>query len=207
MRLNVAVYGPALALGLSLTAGCALKVVNVGAPAINCTFDPSCTVTVSDTTAPIPLPAGGTNFLQSRTFTGKPGAPANGLHAYEYRIDLSNALGLTYIPCVSSLILEFGPVVGTMDYDGDGVAGDQVYVVTSGGLGSIGLASAKKSGNAITFNFSSPVCAGGSPGGGQSTYFFGLLSAEPPRPVTATVRETGGPAYDVPVRAPQIGGP
>lgn len=62
-------------LGLIFTTGCALKVVDVGAPAINCVFDSSCTVTVTDSTAPIPIPAGGTNFLQSRTFTGKPGAP------------------------------------------------------------------------------------------------------------------------------------
>src|SRR4030042_6902181 len=80
-----------------------LKVVNVGAPSINCVFDPSCTVTVSDTTDTIPIPAGGTNFLQSRTFVGKPGSPANGLFAYEYRIDLRNAIGITYIPWLGSI--------------------------------------------------------------------------------------------------------
>lgn len=187
-----------------LMAGCALKVVNVGAPAINCTFDPSCTVTVTDSSAPIPLPAGGTNFLQSRTFVGQPGAPANGLHAYEYRIDLRNAVGITYIPCVNAMTLEFGPVVNSLDYNGDGVTGDEVYVVTGGGLGNVGLASAIKSGNSITFNFAAPVCAGGAPGTGDSTYFFGLVSSQPPRPVTATVKETTGPAYDVPARAPQL---
>ena len=182
-----------------------LKVVNVGAPAINCVFDPSCRVTVTDTTAPIPIPAGGTNFLQSRTFVGQPGAPANGLHAYEYRIDLRNAMGITYIPCISSMTLEFGPVVSTLDYDGDGVA-DQVYVITSGGLGTIGIASAEKDGNTVTFNFSAPVCAGGSPGTGQSSYFFGLVSTQPPMPVTATVKEAIGPVYNVPARAPQLDG-
>ena len=193
---------------LAFTTSCItpLKVVNVGAPAINCVFDPSCTVTVTDTTAPIPIPAGGTNFLQSRTFVGKPGAPANGLYAYEYRIDLRNAVGITYIPCVSSMKIEFGPVVSTLDYDGDGSA-DQGYVVTSGGLGSIGLASAEKDGNEITFTFSPPVCAGGHPGGGQSSYFFGLVSTQPPRPVTATVKETTGTVHNVPARAPQIIGP
>lgn len=190
--------------GSCLMAGCALKVVDVGAPAVNCVFDPSCTVTVTDSTATIPLPAGGTNFLQSRTFVGQPGAPANGLYAYEYRIDLRNALGLTYIPCLNAMTLEFGPVVDSLDYNGDAVTGDQVYVVTSGGLGSIGLASATKSGNSITFNFSAPVCAGGAPGTGDSTYFFGLVSNQPHRPVTATVKETIGPVYEVPARAPQL---
>lgn len=184
-----------------------LKVVNVGAPAINCIFDPSCRVTVSDTSAPIPIPAGGTNFLQSRTFTGKPGAPANGMYAYEYRIDLRNAIGLTYIPCISSMTIGFGPVVSTLDYDGDRATGDQVYVVTSGGLGSVGLASAQKDGDTIMFTFSAPVCAGGSPGTGQSSYFFGLVSTQPPGPVTATVKETTGTVHNVPARKAQIGGP
>ncbi len=184
-----------------------LKVVNVGAPAINCVFDPSCTVTVTDTTDTIPIPTGGTNFLQSRTFIGIPGAPANGLYAYEYRIDLRNALGITYIPCISSMTIEFGPVVSTLDYDGDGVTGDQVYVVTSGGLGSIGLASAEKEDNTITFTFSAPVCAGGHPGGGQSTFFFGLVSTQLPRPVISTVKETTGTVHNVQARAPQIIGP
>jgi hypothetical protein len=193
---------------LAFTTSCItpLKVVNVGAPSINCVFDPSCTVTVTDTTDTIPIPAGGTNFLQSRTFVGKPGSPANGLYAYEYRIDLRNAIGITYIPCISSMKIEFGPVVSTLDYDSDGVTGDQVYVVTSGGLGSVGLASAEKDGDDVTFNFSLPVCAGGHPGDGQSTFFFGLVSTQPPRSITATVKETTGTVYDVQARAPQAGG-
>jgi hypothetical protein len=193
---------------LAFTTSCItpLKVVNVGAPSINCVFDPSCTVTVTDTTDTIPIPAGGTNFLQSRTFVGKPSSPANGLYAYEYRIDLRNAIGITYIPCISSMKIEFGPVVSTLDYDSDGVTGDQVYVVTSGGLGSVGLASAEKDGDDVTFNFSLPVCAGGHPGDGQSTFFFGLVSTQPPRSITATVKETTGTVYDVQARAPQAGG-
>lgn len=207
-RKVAAAYSFAMVISLVLS-GCItpLKVVNVGAPAINCVFDPSCTVTVTDTTAPIPIPAGGTNFLQSRTFAGMPGAPANGLYAYEYRIDLRNAVGITYIPCLSTMTIEFGPVVGTLDYNGDGVTDDQVYVVTSGGLGSIGLASAEKSDNKIAFTFSEPVCAGGHPGGGQSTFFFGLVSTQPPKSVTATVRETTGTVHNVPARASQISGP
>jgi hypothetical protein len=177
-----------------------------GRTAINCVFDPSCTVTVTDTTAPIPIPAGGTNFLQSRTFMGKPGAPANGLYAYEYRIDLRNAVGITYIPCLSSMTIEFGPVVSALDYNGDGEA-DQVCVITSGGLGSIGPASAEKEDNTITFTFSSPICAGGRPGEGQSSFFFGLVSTQLPVNTTAKVKETTGSVYDVQVRTPQTGSP
>jgi hypothetical protein len=102
--------------------------------------------------------------------------------------------------------IEFGPVVASLDYDGDGVTGDQVYVITIGGLGNIGLASAEKDGDEVTFNFSTPVCAGGSPSTGQSTFFFGLVSAQPSKSVTATVKETTGTVYDVQARAPQAGG-
>lgn len=188
---------------LVFATACKLKIVNVNAPSVNCVFDPSCTVLVTDTTTTIPLSTGGTNFLQSRTFVGKHSAPADGLYAYEYRIDLRNALGITHIPCISSMKIEFGPVVSTLDYDGDGEA-DQVYVVTSGGLGSVGLASAEKVGNEITFTFSSPVCAGGHPGGGESTFFFGLVSTQSPNSVTAKIKETSGPVYDVQARAPQL---
>lgn len=191
-----------IGLGASIVAGCAtnLRKVDVRAPSINCLFDPSCTVTVIDTTATIPLATGGTNFLQSRTFTGGPGSPAAGLTAYEYRVDLRNAMGITYIPCVSSLTVKFGPVVSSLDYDGDGTP-DQVYVVTGGGLGSIGLASAVKDDGDIVFTFDSPVCAGGSPGTGQSSFFFGLVSAKPPVSVTATIRETMGTVRSVSARS------
>ncbi len=191
---------------LPLITACSLKVAHVNAPAVNCVFDPSCTIAVTDSTDSIPLPTGGTNFLQSRTFVGQPGAPADGLYGYEYRIDLRNAMGITHIPCVNSLKIEFGPVVSTLDYDGDGNA-DQVYVITSGGLGSVALDSVDKSGNDITFNLSSPVCAGGSPGTGQSTFFFGLTSTQPPEYVTSRVKEVSGPEHAVQARAPDITGP
>src|SRR3990172_6788912 len=179
-----------------------LTIVNVSPPSINCIFDPSCRVVVTDTRDTIRLPTAGTNFLQSRTFRGQPGSQENGFYAYEYRIDLSNAYGITYIPCISSLTIEIGPVVSILDYNGDGIAGDQVYVVTGGGIGSIGLASADLVGNKITFTFSPPVCAGGRPGSGQSTFLFGLVSTQPPTPVTATVKESVGPVHNVQARAP-----
>lgn len=198
MKKSMAIF----AMSLFVLTGCDLDVVDVGAPAINCVFDSTCRVTVSDTTDVIPIPAGGTNFLQSRTFTGKPGSPAAGLYSYQYRIDLRNAMGITHIPCIRSMKLSFAPVISTLDYNSDGNS-DQVYVVTRGGIGSIGLDSANMVGNDITFTFSSPVCAGGAPGTGQSTYFFGLVSTRPPHPVTAQVTETGGAVYNVQARSPQ----
>jgi hypothetical protein len=186
---------PALAVSQPLT------VVNVGAPAINCVFSPTCTITVTDTVANIPLPGiSGTARLQTGTFVGLAGTPAAGLHGYEYRVNLTNAVGILDIPCVQALRVTFGPVV-SLQYNGAGPT-DQVFVVTAGGLGTIGLASAIRAGNDITFNFSSPVCAGGSPGTGDTSFFFGLTSASAPTAVTAVVTPLGGGALSVGARAP-----
>ena len=220
-------------LGLVLTTGCRrrseshLKTVNVSSSAIYCIFDPSCTVPFTDSsTTPIPMESGGTSFIESRTFAGKSGTPASGLYGYEYRIDLSKAVDtmvdvegvgkIKYMPCLRSIVLEFGPITDTLDYNGDGETGDLAYVVTSGGPGGIGLQSLERYHNMLTFNFDSPICVGGAHGQGDSTYFFGLVSARPPRSVTATIKETTGLAaaspklkknrrYKVLVRAPQIG--
>lgn len=182
-----------------------LKVVNVGAPAINCVFTTAspCTVSVSDTVSNVPMSVGGTGRLQSRTYKGLAGSPAAGLFAYEYRLDLTNAVGITAIACIDWMTISFGPVVSTLDYDGDKKP-DQVFVVTSGGLGTIGIASALQAGANIKFTFSSPVCEGGSPGKGDTSFFWGLVSKQgPPKMVTATLHETGGATHVVAARSPQ----
>lgn len=220
-------------LGLVVTAGCmpksesSLKTANVSASAIYCIFDPSCTVTVTNSsTTPIPLEAGGTSLLYSRTFVGKPGTPASGLYGYEYRIDLEKAsetrvhveeVGeVTYMPCLRSITIEFGPVIDTLDFDGDKETGDLAYIVTRGGPGKIGIASMQKYSNRVTFHFDSPLCVGGPDHPGDSTYFFGLVSSQPHGSATATLKETAGLGsaspklkknrkYNVVVLAPQSG--
>ena len=179
-----------------------LKVVNVSAPAINCVFNPTCTVTVNDTSDNLAMSTGGTGFLQSRTYTGVPGAPANGLYAYEYRIDLRNAVGIVAISCIDSMTFTFGPVVSTLNYGGT-AAPDQVFVVTGGGIGTIGLASAIQTGSNIKFNFAKPICEGGAPGKGDSSFFWGLVAKTPPKFVNATLHETGGVNHVVKARAPK----
>ena len=196
-------------LSVVLTTGCRsrselrLKAVDVSASAIYCLFDPSCTVTFVDNgPIPIPMSSGGTSFLQSRTFVGKSGTRAHGLYGYEYRVDLSKAVetmvdveGVGKVkstPCLQSIALEFGPIIDTLDYNGDGKAGDLAYVVTGSGPGKIGLDSFERYHNMLTFRFDSPICAGGPHSEGDSTYFFGLVSAQPPRSVTATIKETVG---------------
>jgi len=179
-----------------------LKVVNVSAPGINCVFNASCTVTVNDTSDNVVMSTGGTGSLQSRTFHGFPGAPADGLFAYEYRLDLRNAVGATAISCIDWISMSFGPVVSTLDFNGDRKP-DQVFVVTGGGIGTIGIASAIQTGGKIKFNFASPICEGGAPGRGDSSFFWGLVSRNKAKFVSATLHEPGGATHVVKARSPQ----
>jgi len=171
-----------------------LTIVNVGAPAINCVFNTTCTVTVTDSIGSfVPPGDGGIGRLQSRTYVGAPGAPAAGLTAYEYRVDMTSATGKpNSTNCVSKLILDIGPVA-TLPYahavTHPGPLDGQVFVVTSGGLGTIGLSSADQIGNVIYFTFSKPVCpkpvitTAVVPG--ESSFFFGLAAKTMPKPAVA----------------------
>ena len=183
--------------------GAPLRVVNVTAPAINCVFTTAspCTIGVRDTSADVPMSAGGTGRLQSRTFKGLAGSPADGMFAYEYRLNLANAVGAVNIACIDWMSISFGPVVNTLDYDSDRKP-DQIFVVTSGGLGTIGLASAVQTADTIKFKFSKPVCEGGAPEKGDSSFFWGLVSKSPAKEVTAILHETGGATHVVKARSP-----
>jgi len=193
----VAVLLPAVAQAASLS------FVNVGAPDINCVFDSSCKVTVTDSVGTIVLPSPvwtGTARLQSRTFTGVAGAPGAGKTAYEYRLDLTQAVSDGEVPCVTDIAIDFGPVT-KLQYNKAGPL-DDVFVVSSGGLGSVGLFAVEQTGGVITFTFNQPVCAGTKPGSGMTSYFFGLASDRPPRAISANVSLPGLEAFAVPARAP-----
>src|SRR6266705_2938852 len=89
-----------------------LSVVTVTAPDINCVFDPACTIVVTDSAGDIVIPGmSGKAILQSRTFTGASGAPAEGTNGYEYRIDLTQATSAVDASCVTDLTIDFGPVL------------------------------------------------------------------------------------------------
>jgi len=168
-----------------------LKIVEVAAPAVNCVFETSCTVPVSDTTGSVPLGfASGKPFLQSRTFAGGQGAPAAGLTGYEYRVDLTSAAGA--VECLLGLVVDFGPVQ-TLPYKANTPA--QVYVVKQGGLGSVGLKSAEQDGAVISFAFDKPLCVGNTEGHGESTFFFGLASKKAPHTIQAGMWGYGSPAF------------
>ena len=186
------------ALPLAAQAG-PLSVVNVGAPAVNCVFNVTCTEVVTDSVGNFAVPGNlGMARLQSRTSPGIAPAPAGGKMDYEYRIDLTSVSAPLNVNCVTKIQIPFGPVV--KEPYPPGPLRD-IYVVTSGGLGSVAVATATQSGSVITFNFGDPttpgICAG------ATGYFYGLTSAKI-HPVMSKARIffSNGPAVLVPVRIP-----
>jgi hypothetical protein len=180
------------------------SMVHVNAPSINCKFDPSCKVVVSDFVTHFAWSGSASDaFLQSRLFPrGKSGTAAAGLYAYLYRIDLSKAMATVGYRCVSSFSIPFGPVK-SVDYNGDGTS-EQVFVITSGGLGSISPVTAVESGNNVTFTFQSPFCDGGQPGKGGMSFFFGMTSKNSSRTVTSTLSASYGTALSLQAKAPKL---
>ncbi|HXC54748.1 MAG TPA: hypothetical protein VNU97_05610 [Rhizomicrobium sp.] len=152
----------------------ALTVVNVGAPAVNCVFNVTCTEVVTDSVGAFTPPGMiGAGRLQSRTSPGIAPAPAGGKMDYEYRVDLTSVSAPLSENCVTKMQINFGPVVKE-PYPPGPLA--DVYVVTSGGLGSVVVSTATQSGNTITFSFADPTTVGVCPG--ATSYFFGLTSAK-----------------------------
>jgi hypothetical protein len=169
-----------------------LKVVEVGAPAINCVFQTDCNIPVSDTSGNILFPTldPGTAWMQSRTFAGEAGAPGAGTTGYEYRISLTQASGAS--ECIVGFNLNFGPLK-QLPYKNNQLA--DVYVVTSGGLGTIGLKSAEKFGDVIVFELNAPLCADGPANIKRTTYFIGLAATAAPMHVNAQIVATGNPPF------------
>jgi hypothetical protein len=169
-----------------------LKVVEVNAPKVNCVFQTDCNIPVTDSSSNINLPflaAPGTAWVQSRTFAGEAGAPGAGTTGYEYRISMTQASGAG---CILGFNLNFGPHK-PLPYANNILA--DVYVVTTGGLGTIGLKSAERSGDVIEFTFASPLCADGPPDVKKTTFFFGLAATAAPMHVSATVYGIGNPGF------------
>jgi hypothetical protein len=163
-----------------------LHIIHVKAPNINCLFNTNCTVTVNDTVSEfytnIPsstctnvFPGGG-GILQSRTFAGQAGTPEAGLYGYVYRLVLNKLVCHESIT-IKTMTMDFSPY-SSFDYEDH--PNKQIWVVTSGGVGSAAPSSAKISGTKITFKFNPPLVFTSGGGTETSSYFFGLVSATPP---------------------------
>jgi hypothetical protein len=157
-----------------------LKIVEVNAPKVNCVFQTDCNIPVTDTSSNISPPflaTPGTAWMQSRTFAG------------EYRLSMTQA---SAPGCILGFNLNFGPHK-QLPYTNNQLA--DVYVVTTGGLGTIGLKSAERNGDMIMFTFAGPVCADGPPDVKKTTFFFGLAATAAPMQVSASVYGTGDPGF------------
>jgi hypothetical protein len=174
-----------------------LTIVSVTAPAVNKVFNPSGVISVQDFSSPIRQ----TGFLQSRNFDGSAGAPAAGLRVYEYRVDLRNVVAITNIPSITKLTVNFGPHV-PLDFNGDGRV-DDVFVITKGGVGNIGLESAVRSGNSITFTFDPAIAGGSASAKGASSFFFGLCSNFARKTVNVTATAIPSPNLTLQAWAPK----
>jgi hypothetical protein len=173
--------------------------VDTSAPQINCLFSTTCSVVVNDMVST--MANGGR--VQSRTFQGQPGSTLAGKWVYLYRVDMSNAVGVLSIPYVTRMSISgWGPLVN-WDYNFDWNYSDQVYTVTQGAIGTVGLSDAFNFWGTSFFYFDGAVYGGGSPGTGESSRFFGLVSNYPPIVKNATVTTDAG-SVTVSVKAPQV---
>ena len=201
-RIGRAIIVAAVTLGATPALAGSLKVVNVSAPAINCVFDPKCTIVVTDSVDTIAVPGiSGSAILHVAHLYGRTRhACCRHLTGYEYRVDLTQAVGDVAKSCVTRLKIDTGPVK-QLPYQGGAALAD-VYLVTSGGIGTVDLASADETDGAVTFAFRTPVCVSASPSRVATSYFFGFASAKAPRAVTAQAQSHDGQILDVAARAP-----
>jgi hypothetical protein len=204
MRICMGIAAASVVLALTPAAARAqpLTVVEVAAPAINCVFNPSCTITVTDSVGYLALPyiPPKTGWLQSRTYSGMPNTPGAGLTGYEYRLSLTEAAG--YTDCLGGLVVNFGPLK-RLPYKNNQLA--DVFVITTGGLGTISVKSATRYGDVIEFDFAKQLCLAGGASIANTTYFFGLAAAAAPlpKPIAAEIYSTGSPPfYAVDARVP-----
>jgi len=162
------------ALGLSLGGALAgpLVIANTNFPAVNCVYETDCIIHVgADSHGNFTPPQdAGTGLLQSRTFHGVAPAPAGGKGGYMYRIDMTAVKGIVNENCVTKIDLALGTLVKEPYPPGAGLK--DMFFASTGGVGSVGIASASQSGAKVTVVFASGgVCPG------QSSFFFGFTSA------------------------------
>ncbi len=164
-----------------------LTIATVSSSEILCLFDGDCAIIADDTTSAFTLELmNGSGFLQSRLWPrGDVGTAGVGLFPYLYRVDMTELVGPGNPGCVTSFSLDFGPVV-PLDYDDDGSL-EQVFVITSGGLGSVAPSAVDLTGGELTISFSPPVCGDFSAqqNNGESSFFMGLASPFRDREVVA----------------------
>ncbi len=104
-------------------------------------------------------------------------------------------------PCIESFQIRAGPAVSMLVTGTNGVLGTgQVFVVTSGGTGTVGVASVQQTGTVLTVNFASPICPG------SSSLFFGIVSSNAPNTEAARLLLNSGRSVIAGALAPSLAG-
>jgi hypothetical protein len=153
----------------------ALNVVNTSWT-VQCIFSPTCSVTVTDYVAEFAVSGGsGNGRLQSRVFQSQ-----DDRWVYEYRINMTQVAGYTSPPYADYLAIDRWGTPRQYDFNSDGISTDDVFNITSGGVGTKAVTSAFPVGTWTYFYVSGNVYAGSYPGNGESSYFFGLVSDQAP---------------------------
>ncbi len=180
-----------------------LTTINLSSPALRCVFatNKRCNLNGTASVGAIPIPGiAGSAVLHSLTFPADPDSWASGLTGYEFRVDLSQATAGATKVCVTRLTLDVGPL-SRLPYMGRADLYD-VFVINTRATGLVGLASAERTGPAISFVLAKPVCSGAGSDKGESSYFFGFAAATAPREISARVELDSGEAVNVAARAP-----
>ena len=174
-----------------------LKLLNVNDPGIYCRFSPDCHVAaVEKSSSFTPTNLAATCVLESRSFAGN-SKDTTGVYGYEYRVILSNAgaRGDNFLT-VDSLALNFD---SPQNFAFGGHANNQVWVVATGGPGSLAPGSASFSGTNIVFQFDPPIVLATKTNQSTGTYYFGMMSTGQPRITTAVITGSAQASPDAPV--------
>ncbi len=171
-----------------------LTIVTVDARDLFCIYDKDCKARTTDSTVAFDMPDIIGHLprprLHVRTVTGATNSPAAGKTGYLYRLDVTGVVGSLDVSCATAFRLDAGPTI-KFEYFKNGANAD-VFVVAKGADGTVGLSKAERVGTGITFTFRNRICVGTGPGGGQSSYFFGVTSDHPPKAGDVQVLLVGG---------------
>lgn len=174
-----------------------LEIAQVKAPEIACVLASDCSLSVEEATATFALgTTSDSALLHSAVWQPEPATSASGIRGYVYRLDLTAAAGPIAQPCVTRLVLEFGPIT-PLDYDGDGDP-DRVFVVTTDDTRLIEPSAAGREGTSVVLHFARGVCAG------ASSVWVGLASPNAPVEASAFVRDSVGQTHTVAARVPAL---
>lgn len=181
-----------------------LSLVEMEGSDAHCIFSTDCSVTLDGTTSGFTFDlTTGAGLLQSYRWPhGQTGTTGAGLIPYLYRIDMQELIGAGNPACITSLSLDFGPIV-PLDYDGDGSL-DHGFMVSDSASG-VSPSSVTHDLYELSIEFSSPVCgdASATQNNGKRSFFLGLASPFRDREVSAELGNNMGVPLTVPARAPE----